>query len=299
MKTFRFLAALAVIALPLAAQTFPTSSVLPTALPDGTGACTPGAPLPLSVPVTGVAGATGITLDFTFSPAHTWHGDIQCIVTAPSGATSEVMIPGCTALPDDSSDVGGPYVLADGAAQSFDAAAVAAPGLIPAGTYGPDNGLNALLSCGNPNGTWTVTFRDHFTGDVGTVSAVALTFGAGTPANSFVVCQTGPGANLNLIHNAGAAPITYTNAVTIATPGSVPLGWWFGLDCPLGGPLGLIDQLSNPAYGPLFIGSLAAGGQNVISFAIPPGFNFQTVGVHFDAAGIPIYASAAIDYTTI
>lgn len=300
MKTLLVLAGLALVAVPLSAQTFPTTTVLPAALPDGTGGCVVGAPLALTIPVTGVTSATGVSLDFTFGPAHTWHGDIECVITAPSGATSQVMIPGCLGSLDDSSDVGGPYSLADGAAQSFDAAAAAAPGLIPAGTYGPDNGLNALLACSSPNGNWTVTFRDHFVGDAGSVSACALTFGAGAPADSFVVCQAAPGANLNLIHTAGAAPITYTNAVTIATPGSVPLGWWFGLDVPFGpGPLSLLDQLTNPGYGPLFIGTLAPGASSIVSFSIPPGFNFQTVGVHFDAAGIPIYASAAIDYTTI
>lgn len=299
MKKSSVFAALALAAASLSAQTFPTTSVLPALLADGTAGCVTGAALVLTIPVTGVVGATGVTLDFSFDSVdtHSWHGDLDCIVTAPSGASSQVMVPGCLGSLDDSSDVQGPYVLMDGAAMTFDAAALAAGLLIPAGTYAPDNALNPLLSCGTANGTWTVTFLDHFIGDAGTVAACALTFGVGAPTSAFTVCQTGPGALVNLIHSAGSAAITWTNVVTIANPAAVPLGWWFGLDAPMFGPLGVIDQLTN--YPGLFFGTLPPGGTNTLPVPLPPGFNFQTVGVHFDAAGIPVFAGSPIDYTVL
>jgi hypothetical protein len=282
----------------LGAQTFPTSTTLPAALPDGAGVCVPGATLALPVPVTGVSGATAVTLDFTFAPAHTWHGDIECVVTNPAGSSAMVMIPGCFGSLDDSSDVAGPYVLSDAAAMTFDAAALAAGVVIPAGTYGPDVPLNGLLvGCGDVvNGVWTVTWRDHFIGDAGAVSACALTFTTGAPSNAFVVCQTGAGAPVNLIHQAGAVPITYTNAANFSTPAAVPFGWWFGLDVPLSL---LLDELTNPVWGPIFIGSLGAGATNVVVIPLPAGFNFQIVGVHFNAAGNPIFASVPLDYTVL
>ena len=297
MKKSSVFAALAMLAASLTAQTFPTSAALPAAVPDGTGACTAGAPLVLTVPVSGVSGAIGVTLDFSFGPNHTWHGDLQCIVTEPGGATSTVMIPGCTAAPDDSSDVGGPYVLSDLAAQSFDAAAVAFTGVggIPAGTYGPDNALNPLL-LGGVNGNWTVTFMDHFIGDMGSVAALALSFSSVPPA-TFSVTQAAPGAPTVFFHQAGMDAITWTNVVTILNPAAVPNGWWFGLDVAMFGPLGVIDQLTN--FPGLFFGPLAPGGTNSLPLAIPAPFNFQTVGVHFNAAGIPIFASLPIDFTVL
>ena len=88
----RLLVALLVVSAPLAAQTFPTSTALPAALPDGVGACGYGTPLTCTVPVTGVSGATSVSLNFTFAPAHTWYGDVRCVVTSPSGSSVLVAV---------------------------------------------------------------------------------------------------------------------------------------------------------------------------------------------------------------
>lgn len=289
------------VSVALPAQTFPTTTSLPALIPDGTGACVSGAGLVLTIPVSGITTATAVSLQFTCSPAHTWYGDIKCVVRAPSGATAVAMSPFCEGSLDDPSDVAGPYVLSDNAAMSFDLAAfnTAPTGTIPAGTYAPDSALNPLLICGSPNGNWQVTFSDFYLGDFGTVSACSLIFGTGAPTNSFTVCQASPGAAVNLIHTAGANPVTYTNVATFGTPAAIPFGWWFGLAIPLQGPAGLLDQLTNASYGPIFIGSLAAGGTSIIPAPLPVGFNFQVVGVHFNAAGQAIYSSVPVDFTVL
>jgi hypothetical protein len=278
----------------LAAQTFPTTTSLPAPIADGPiPGCQAGAALVLSVSVTGISGAAAITLNMTVS--HTWYGDVRCVVTNPQGATAVAMVQGCAGSLDDSSDLVGAYTLADGASQTFDDAAFAASVSIPPGTYAPDQPLNALVNpCTSANGIWTVTFTDSFNSDTGTVSALSLTLATGGP--SFVVCQSGPGAPTRFVHVAGAAAVTYTNATVVNNPGAIPNGWWFGLDIPFTGPGGLLEQMALP---PFFIGSLGPAGTHTLIIPIPAGLNFQIVGVHFDAAGIPVYASAPIDFTVL
>ena len=228
----KLLIALLVVSAPLAAQTFNTTTALPTALTDGVGInCTYGAPLNCAVPVSGVSGATSVSINFTFAPAHTWYGDIHCVITSPTGASVLALAASCDGSLDVGSDVGGPYTISDGS-PSFDAAANAAVGLIPAGTYAGDNALNALLACGaNPNGNWTVTFQDVFQSDTGTLAACSLTFGGAVAGDSFVICQAGPFQPINLTHT-GTPGTIYINPALANTPAAVPNGWAFGLDIP-------------------------------------------------------------------
>jgi hypothetical protein len=280
------------------AQTFPASNVLPAAVPDGLAYCSNGAALTLTVPVAGVSAAvTSVTLNFTMAPAHTWYGDLKCVVTAPSGASAVVMEPFCEGSTDDASNVAGPYVLSDGGATLFDDAAVTALNgstvAVPAGTYRPDNSLNALLGCG-ANGNWIIQLRDFVAGDTGSVSALSLTFGmSGAVLESFTICQGGAGQPVNLVHRGGPANGGYLNPAVVNTPSAVPNGWLYGLDIPV--PL-LLQELNTAP--PIFAGTLdALGGSAVSVGGVPPGLTIQIVGIHLNGAGIPLFASAPVSFT--
>jgi hypothetical protein len=294
MKSLTFLFAVLVCIAPVSAQTFPTSTGLPLAIPD----LSPG--VVFTVPVAGAAPAGSLSLDFTFGPVHTWYGDLRIVVTNPAGASVAVKVQCGGVSPAgtcDSSDVGGPYSLIDSAGGTFAAAALAAGAAvaIAPGAYKGDNALNPLVGC-QPDGAWTVTFSDHAGGDVGTVTALALTFGP--TAENFCVYQVAPGALVNLVHFAPAGSgITYTNAAVLGTPAAVPAGWWYGLDIPL--PQ-LLDEFTNPGNGTVFIGSIPAGGVNVFSVSLPPTFNFQIVGVHFDSVtGLKTFNAPPVDFTVL
>lgn len=293
---------MSLVALPLSAQTFTTTSVLPRVLSQPLSNCTNVVQIQLDVPVSGVVDVTALSIAFSFAPAHTWYGDVRCVVINPSGLASMVMASSCDGSVDDSSDLLGPYVLDDTATELFDSAATTAGGTVPAGTYVPDVSLNQLVSgCIDAvNGTWAVVFSDVFPGDIGSIASCSLTFSVGPPLNSFAVCQTAPGALTRFVHRVGSSNIIYTNLATIGNPGSIPFGWWFGLNLPLFGPLGLSDQLSNPAYANLFAGSLSANVVQTLSFSLPAGLNFQMVGVHFDpASATPVFAALPVDFTVL
>jgi subtilisin-like proprotein convertase family protein len=208
-RTRTFLAAIAGLSLVLGglltggsatAQPAPTDATFPGtglgAIPDGGAACapTPGAPLNVTFNVTGLTGpltdvrVTGLT----FSPVHTYVGDLQVSLIAPNGTSFVVFSrTGATTTPGagDSSDAAGPYTFADDAAGNWWTAAAAAGAAvaIPAGSYrtsqegglvgstGTQTNLTAAFAgVTNPNGTWTLRFLDGCSVDTGTVSAVSL-----------------------------------------------------------------------------------------------------------------------------
>jgi subtilisin-like proprotein convertase family protein len=165
------------------------------AIPDGGALCAPttGAPLNVTFNVSGLTAplsdvrVTGLT----FSPIHTYVGDLQVSLIAPNGTSFVVFSrTGATTTPGagDSSDAAGPYTFADDAAGNWwTAAAAAAAGVaLPAGSYrtsavggvgstGAATNLTAAFAgVTNPNGVWTLRFLDGCSADVGTVSAVSL-----------------------------------------------------------------------------------------------------------------------------
>jgi len=291
----RLLVALLIVSAPLAAQTFPTITPLPAALADGSG-CSPGNSVNCFVPVSGVAVATSLSLNFTFAPAHTFYSDVRCFISKPSGAAVLVLAAGCEGSLTDGSDLGGPYTVTDGA-PSFDGAAAAAGSfaVIPAGTYGPDDVMNVLLtSCGNLNGNWIVTFQDMIAADVGSIAACSLTFGVGSGA--FSICQAGPGQPLNLTH-AGTPGTIYFNPAVANTPTALLNGWFLGLDIPF--PTLVNEIAMAPPLGNLFHGTIGASGTSVFVVpGVPAGWTIQIVGAHFDGTtGDLIYSSPAINYT--
>jgi len=156
--------------------------------------CTPGTELfhMITVPDPGVVADLNVHLNIT----HTWYGDLDIMVTSPMGTVAFVK----DGVPDDSSNLGGTYILDDEAGGSWDAAATAAGVLIPPGSYTVDVPLSTFD--GEPRmGVWTITICDTFAGDVGTLNGAVLEFGTpGTPTyvaskipSSFTSILGGPG----------------------------------------------------------------------------------------------------------
>ena len=290
----RLLVALLIVSGPLAAQTFPTSSPLPALLQDGGSNCSPGFPLSCLVPVSGVAGATSVSINFSFVPPHTFYSDVKCTITSPSGASVLALASGCDGSLGDGSDLYGPYTVTDGASP-FDSAAAAAGAVIPAGTYGPDNPMNVLLSpCENPNGNWIVTFQDRVAADTGALAFCSLTFAA--LGDSFFICQAGPSQPVNIVH-IGPPGDLYINPALANTPAAVPAGWFFGLEIPF--PTLLNEMTMAPPLGNIFHGTIGASGVSVVVVpGVPAGWTIQIVGVHLDGtAATPTWGSSAINYT--
>ncbi len=168
------------------------------AIPDNL----PGTPLNVTFTVSGITGApTNVEVSHTYSPIHTWVGDVNAFLIAPNGTS--FVIYGRTgqtgASAGDSSDLSGPYNFKDSAAgvnwwtaaNTAGAAVVVPPGDYrttatgpqPVITTSPVTNLTAAFSgVANPNGTWTLRFTDNAAGDTGSISAATLTIvGAATP----------------------------------------------------------------------------------------------------------------------
>jgi subtilisin-like proprotein convertase family protein len=166
-------------------------------IPDGT-ASTPGSygsPRDVQFNVTGLSGSvTNVTVSFNAS--HTWVGDLDVVLKAPGGSPSHVIFSrtGATTAGSigSSSDLSSSntYTFTDSATTNWWSAASAAGGgtnVIPSGSYrttapgpttappAPVTSMNsAFSSVTNPNGTWTLTFRDGASLDTGTVTGATL-----------------------------------------------------------------------------------------------------------------------------
>lgn len=207
--------------------TFPGTGVGP--IPDGpsTSCPTAGTPLNITFNVTGISGPpSNISVSMTFSPAHTWVGDIRAVLTAPNG-TSFVIF-GQTGLTTatgfgDSSDLAGPYNFNNAATGNWwaEAAAQGSTSALTAGAYrtsqpggagatGAVTDLNAAFaSIPTSNGTWTLAVTDSCSGDTGTVSAASLTLTAGsTPSGKANVDFNGDGKSDFVIARATTVPFS-------------------------------------------------------------------------------------------
>ncbi|MFN0140481.1 MAG: FG-GAP repeat domain-containing protein [Pyrinomonadaceae bacterium] len=142
--------------------------------------------------VSGITGApTNVEIkNLTFSPAHTWGGDISAVLIAPNGTTASVFgrIGATTATgAGTASDLAGPYGFRNTADPNI--WTVQATNPMPSNTYAatvsggagitnPAATVNldtAFAGVAAPNGTWTLRLRDGCDGDTGGVSAVTLT----------------------------------------------------------------------------------------------------------------------------
>jgi subtilisin-like proprotein convertase family protein len=174
------------------------------AIPDGpSSSCGNfGSPRDVTFTVEGLPTATSlgdVGVSFQMNPGHTWAGDLDVRLIAPDGTTSQTIFSrmGATSSTDcgDGSDIqaNATYAFSDAAAASpsFLSAALGVGNsvAIPPGTYrastpgGVANGNQnttitpAFAGVTNPNGTWTLRFRDGASGDTGTVSAANLILG--------------------------------------------------------------------------------------------------------------------------
>ena len=199
------------------AQTFNGTGTGP--IPDATTSGTFGAPLDVSLAVSGISGnISNISLSTTLT--HTWIGDLE-VVLAPPGVTpgnagSFVIYSrvGATtaSAPGDSSDLNGAYVFANAASANIWTAAdavgdavvvpaasyrtvVPAPSTIPAAATDFTAAFSGLTPA-QINGTWTLRLRDRGVADIGSVSAAALTLtagGGGTQTLTVTRAGTGTG----------------------------------------------------------------------------------------------------------
>jgi subtilisin-like proprotein convertase family protein len=142
--------------------------------------------------VSGITGApTNVEIkNLTFSPAHTWTGDIVATLIAPNGTQSVVFgrIGATTATGvGTASDLAGPYGFRNTSDPNIWSVSATTP--LPSNTYSavvsggsgvsnpaPTVDLDAAFAgVANPNGTWTLRLTDGCDGDTGSVSAVTLT----------------------------------------------------------------------------------------------------------------------------
>ncbi|MFN0139259.1 MAG: M36 family metallopeptidase [Pyrinomonadaceae bacterium] len=169
---------------PPATTTFTPVETLPRAVPDNVPAGTN-----LTYNVAGLSGnLTNVQVQgLTWSPVHTWSGDIKVTLAAPGGPTATIFErrgrTSCTTGAGSSDDLAGPYNFADAFLTNFHPDGV--PNPVPAGNYFASQcattpGEQVLLNtafggpAGPRNGTWTMNISDNAAGDTGSVSAVSL-----------------------------------------------------------------------------------------------------------------------------
>lgn len=241
----------------------------PGQIPDSNGSSScqsPGAPLDVTFNVTGVpSGPSSISLTISFSPNHTWGGDVTARLISPD-STSFVIF-GNTGIStnevDDGGDgsiLAGPYTFEDtatnnwwNAAATTDDEAPIAPGIYRSsalgglGSSGEVTNLNAAFA-GIPtsNGTWTLRFTDGCSADTGGVGSASLTLAAnsGTPPqkpnvdmngdnrSDFVILRQGSGSltSSKLFSNARSFRERRKNRIrNTSVPSStsdIPIEWW-------------------------------------------------------------------------
>lgn len=133
---------------------------------------------------------TGCTADSgstTVGVDHTWVGDLLFKLTSPAGTT--VTIVNRAGGSGNSGKNFCQTVLDDDVANATSIGSVSPTGPPPSGPpytgiYKPSNPLSAFDG-ENPNGTWTLTVTDSFTGDTGNVRAFSLIL------TGFACCSTG------------------------------------------------------------------------------------------------------------
>lgn len=135
------------------------SGALGTAIPDGTGANAPGAPIFHTIPVSGETGNVVISeMKFNVDVSHTWAGDVVAQLLAPDGTTfNNLWARDCNTGVNDF-DV----TFQEGAA----AITCAEPTV---GVYAPASSM-ASFNGQTKNGNWQLAVVDYYNGDTGTLN---------------------------------------------------------------------------------------------------------------------------------
>ena len=215
------MAALLVAAPAAHAVDFPADGPSLGAIPDGAAGCAPsyGAPLNVTFTVAGVTGPlTDVGASFTNAPIHAWMGDIEATLIAPDGVTQHKLfeLTGSTTASGDGEDANllGTYAFSDSSPTSWWTTAIvlSSATTMPSGTYrtvqpGGAGSTGALTSItpafaglANPNGTWTLRFRDACEIDATAITAATLSLtGAGdvTPPTAPALTSTNPASPAN------------------------------------------------------------------------------------------------------
>ncbi|MCY3002139.1 MAG: hypothetical protein NTV21_10070 [Planctomycetota bacterium] len=167
-----------------------TGSTFPTTLPA--------TPYANTYAVTVPAGATQIVnVNFNFTVEHTWVGDIQFVLTDPSGVSHNLV---CRPL--GNCDLNGAYSIYETAGLPWPTVCPASTD-VPTGAYdqffgtwptGTNNIFNTPLgSIPVVSGNWTLTIYDWAGGDVGTLGDWSLCFN--TPTGPVSYCTAGTTTN--------------------------------------------------------------------------------------------------------
>lgn len=211
--------------------TFPADAPSLGAIPDGPAACNAfGGNRDVTFTVSGMtAPLTGVSVNLTLAPAHTWAGDVDVRLRAPGGAPEHVIFARTGAATataaGDSSDVAGPYDFIDSAPAAptwWAAAAAEATGAapVPPGSYRSSTagevaggGANTVitttfagLTTPQINGVWTLRFRDHCSADTGSVSAATLTLATALPQQNHVDFDGNGRTDFVTVRNTGGGP---------------------------------------------------------------------------------------------
>lgn len=205
---------------------FPANAGTLGAIPDGgidTACGSDGSPRDVTFTVSGISSApSNVEVSMTFSPAHTWRGDLGAVLIAPNATSFTLFkyIGSTTAAGCGSSaDFAGPYNFKDSAAGTNIWTVIATP--TTAGDYRttgaggagqtnppPVTNLTAAFS-GIPtsNGTWTLRVTDGGGGDTGSVSAATLTLtGAAAPMQHVVDFDGNGKTDFATVRNTGGGP---------------------------------------------------------------------------------------------
>ncbi|MBS1795697.1 MAG: VCBS repeat-containing protein [Acidobacteria bacterium] len=195
-------------------------------IPDGTALGNPpnyGAPRNVTFNVAGMNGSiTDVRISFTSgNPAHTFRGDLEAVLKAPGGSPSFLLFSrtGATSATSfgSNSDLTGPYNFTDSAAGPNWWAVTATPttpgdyrtvGAGPSATNPAATNLSAAFaSVPNPNGVWTLSFRDGTSADTGAISAASLTLTTNAVVNQHTVDFNGDGkTDFAVARNTGGGP---------------------------------------------------------------------------------------------
>ena len=180
----------------------------------------------VTFPISGLNGApSSVTVSMTFNPTHPFAGDIESILFAPNNTQATIFSrTGLTSgTPNgDDSDLTGPYLFFDNNSNNWWAAAASAGSgtAIPSTSYRTSDttGANTLINpvfatVANPNGTWTLRFRDLAGGDSGGVGAAELSIIEGTDTTP----PTAPSLS-------GTDPASPSSSNTPRFKGSAPAG---------------------------------------------------------------------------
>lgn len=202
----------------------------PEAIPDNN---TTGINRTVTVPAgITISAHADLEVDITFSPAHTYAGDVIVRLTSPSSAQSLLFDrPGVPASSFGNGDnLAGPYTFRTSASTVIPETAGSPGGVIPAGSYRPSNTSGAAHNWSgftfpvSAAGTWTLNVSDRASGDVGTIASWTLRIKT-TTGQTFAWTSTPSGFTSSLANPSDVPTVATTYHLTSTFDGCTsPVG---------------------------------------------------------------------------